>query len=243
MGLLEILLFLPSLVPLGVGVWLLGRSPTVRAPLPWLALLACGLGVLAAGVAGLAMGPVLYGSLSMPGLVFGFGPTVVRAERTCSVFLAGGMALPFLAAAGSIALSENRSWARGLETGAAVGLGFPAGAALFYAALGDPARELFEASGSVEHAAFVEALVRALGACGVAGAVLLAVPTVAGRSREALRRAAQATLALPSLALGVGALASPPDPVSQVLLALPIAVAWGLGLALGAAIASWRDPR
>lgn len=241
-GPLELGLVVPAAVPLALGGWLAWRSrPDERAPMPWLALLVCGGGVVPALGGGALLGPVLHDRLMRPGLVFTFGPSAARAQLACAACVALGLALPFIAAASSLVLSRQRSARQAATLGVAVLVGYPTGACALLWVLGDPMQSFAESGARMDIGEFVVAMAWALGAAGLAGATFAGVAAVAGRSKEALRTMAIATLGLPLYALGIGAAASPPDVVTQVLLAAPIVACWVVGLAVGAGLVALRE--
>jgi hypothetical protein len=79
----------------------------------------------------------------------------------------------------------------------------------------------------------VSGAVRAMFGMGFAGAATGGVAVIASVSKPTMGRTLQLAAPLPFVATSIGALATPPDVVSQILMAGVIVVAWLAGLGAG----------
>jgi sec-independent protein translocase protein TatC len=116
------------------------------------------------------------------------------------------------------------------------GLGFAVGAALGYALL---LPRLLDELYAVDPAPMIGAgalaatTLRVVLACGLAGALPLALAPVAGSSARAMKRALLATALMPGFALALAALLTPPDVLTQLVVAAAFGLLWLLGIGLG----------
>jgi hypothetical protein len=253
MGLLELLLVVIAAAggALGLALWVLhtrrgpAPGPAPRAPLPLLALLVALLGVLAAPVLGFGS---VFGGLGwawmlppLPeelGLVVSSHPAdPVGATALAGALLSAWLASPGLLATGWLLGSRARRWQGAWALGLLGWLGFGLGLALARWLVLPAALESMLAVmpglrlGLPE---LVRQVVPSLLALGVAGATLPVIWRLAASSGRALLRCLVATALMPAFALTLGALLTPPDVLSQVVLATLLGLSWLAGLAGGA---------
>jgi Sec-independent protein secretion pathway component TatC len=226
--------------------------PVQRAPLPVVAVVLAALTIPAGLLASLGLGGLFVESLLLPPLAH-TGQLVVSEPRApswahlhASGLLAVWLALPGLLALGVLLVSRRRSWvfAGVLAAGGWLGFGIGVAAGLWLlppAVVELAGGQLPGATVSLVH--LVDSLVSGLMAFGVAGGCGPIVALLAARSWPALRRMLIATVVMPAGALLVAALATPPDIITQLLVAVPIGASWLAGLATGAVVVALRRRR
>ena len=257
MGVIELLLSLLFAVGGGaalvVGLVIAARRqhppPPTRPPLPRLPLVVALLSLIAAPALGLQLGGLALEHLLLPwlstqaSLVMTAPQDPHAAQLRCAGLVTLWMALPGLLAVGWLLLSRTRSGWSTLLLGSLGWLGFGAGMAFAWWLVLPQAMDTLGASmpgASVDLVPMVGAVVAGLAALGTAGACGPVVWLLAGSSRRALGRMVLATAAMPAGALIVAALTTPPDVLSQLILATLIGLAWLVGLAGGAVTVALR---
>jgi hypothetical protein len=254
MGLVELLLWLPfAALAMGMATWLLvsrdrDAVTSPSAPLPVLPALLALLWVVVSPLPGLALG-----SLGWTLLISGAEDLVTvdpARDQGAVVWSAIGLAVtwwivPGVATLGWLALSARRSVPVALGFAGVTWLGATVGAVVGWMLALPTLPPLPDAiQVSISIAALAAARRQAMLGLGAAGACL-GVGVVAASSRDGLRGTLWATLALPCLALTVGAFTTPPDVVSQILMAFPVVACWLLSLGIGAVVqlsGAWPDP-
>jgi Sec-independent protein secretion pathway component TatC len=230
-----------------------GREPgppvTSRPPLPLLPISLALLTVFAAPLLGMGLGGVVTERLLLP-VFSGLGSLALTTppDPTWARLRGGGLltlwlALPGLLATAWLLLARARSWQGASLLGALGWLGFGGGLAVgrwlvlpaALSGMSSPGPELAVALDDV--VAMATAGMLALGVAGASGPV---VWMLAGSSRRALRRMLQATAVMPAGALALGALTTPPDVVSQLVVAAMLGLCWLAGLAAGAVTMALR---
>ncbi len=256
MGLLELILALLGCAVSGAAlvVWLLrawkrerAELPP-RAPLPTLPLVVALLSVLVAPFVGFGLAVVVLER----GLAQSLGSTVLSgrydplaAQLWTVVPLALWLALPGVLAALRLLLSRDRSWLAALVLGLCAWVGGGLGLALGFgvvvpAVMTTLTTGMGEIDTAVHLVTAVRSAVATLAALVIAGAIVPSVAVLAGASRRALLRTLQATVLMPAGALTIAAVCTPPDLLSQLILAFLLGACWLTGLGAGAAVALLR---
>lgn len=243
MSVLELVIVAGALL-LGRAGWVLWaartdgeEAPPLRRPVPWLAMLLF-LGLLVpAAVAAVLGGPSVVKLVTDGTPVAVASPEDIAASAVVgALLLFVWLGLPIGVAIGSLLVSARRSVgvAAALAASAwvAAGIGGWVGLHLHWLVLSaSPGtfEGLLGLLGSVRSGA--EAMAR----FGLAAAVLplVAIGGLAARTRSIVG----ASLAMPAAALAIAAVWSPPDVVSQIRTAVPIGMAWTVGLAV---VVFWR---
>jgi len=220
-----------------------GEAPGPRPPLPLLPLLVAALVVVSAPAIGLGLGGVALEHLLLPASVDQLrvvqtSPTdLIGAQLRGAGLLALWLALPGLLAAGRLLLGRDRSWRAAWLLGAGGWMGFGAGLVLGRWVLLPAAMGVLVPPGPEFTLALVDMAGTAaatLLALGIAGALAPVVWLLAGASRAALRLTFIATAAMPAAALIVAGLTTPPDLISQLVVASAMGLCWLAGLCAGA---------
>lgn len=251
MGLLELLL--TAVLALGGGAVFVAALVMVarrahgeqseRPPLPQLPLVVALLSIVSAPLVGLLLSAPTAELLLLPALpdkqlIISTSPTeVFAAQLLAGALLTLWFALPGLLATGWLLLAPTRSWSGAALLGGLGGLGFGTGLALgrwLVVPVVLTATVSPEIGAQVRLGLLTTASARALLILGVAGACLPVVAVLAGASRSALRRMSIVTLLMPAGALLMAALTTPPDLISQLVVAFVIGLCWLLGLGGGA---------
>ncbi len=248
MGLIECLLVgIAGITTVLVGVGLaIGRGapqPRQHVALPVAALIASVVAALAGGGLSVALsGPfteALLGRASSGNALVLTGPRdLVLAQVHGAVLLASCLALPGLCAAAWLLISRERSLRGAAALALAGGLGAAAGIGLGWFAIEGlfPSADLDTFSAvQLGVLQLAEAGTKALLCFSAAGASLGVLWWVSQTSAEALHRSLWGTVALPFLALSIGAITTPPDLFTQLLAASIVALGWIGGLGIGAA--------
>ncbi len=214
-----------------------------RAPLPWLALLLALLGLLVSPLLGFGLGGVVLEGLVSP-CVDGLGAATVGElhEPVLARVYAGGLVALWLGLPAALALGWLLG-SRSRSVGGAVALavlclgGFTLGVLLgrlwVVPAVTQGLGELLPGA-SVQLLELVRTVVSALAVLGLAGACAPVAWLLSSRSQSALLWTAVASAAMPGCVLVVAAIATPPDLISQLLVALLLGTSWLLGLGAGA---------
>jgi len=221
----------------------LGATRPARAALPVLPLLIALLALLVAPVLGLVLRELVLEHLLLPcfgneALLLVTSPTVpLLAGLYGGGLLALWLALPGLLASGWLVLSRRRTWTTALLLGILGWTGFGLGLSLgrwlvLPAMLGGLSATMGEASFDLSELA--RAASTGLAVLGLAGACAPVVWLLSSSSKNALLRVLLASLAMPAGALVIGALTTPPDLISQLLVATLLGLSWLAGLAAGA---------
>ncbi len=256
MGLLELLLAIPLAVGGGAVTLVLavlawrnpGAASPARSPLPLPPLLLSLLCVITApligvGLGALALEHLLLPQLELARLVITAPQDQLGAQLRGAGLLTAWLALPGMLAAARLLLSRDRSWKAAALLGSVGWLGFGLGLVMgrwlvLPAVLGELAVPGSEITIELTQAAGMAASAQlALGVVGACGPV---VWLVAGSSHVALRWTTIATMLMPAGALTLAALTTPPDVISQVVVAALIGLCWLVGLALGAVTVKLR---
>lgn len=236
MGPVELVLLAMAGVPFALGGWLGWRMrPQERPSVPVWPLLACVAWMLPALMAGLLLGPALRDRILQPGLVFAFGGADAATQLRCAAWVTFSVWLPAGAAAVWLVLSPERKVRDAAAVALAVAIGYAAAVVLGWPRLTQALIEL----GGIDAEGLVDAVTMGAFALGMGGATFTGTAVGASRSRASLRLAAICVLGLPAWALGIGALASPPDPTTQLLIGIPIGLGGLLGLAVAAVWVWW----
>jgi len=260
MGVIELLLsvlFTVGGVVVMAAVLLLARHsqnepPGPRPPLPLLPLLAAALVVVSAPAIGLGLGGVVLEHLLLPPSVDSLRVVQLSpadlfgAQLRGAGLLALWLALPGLLAAGRLLLSRDRSSRAAWLLAAGGWLGFGVGLVLgrwvlLPAAMGvlvPPGPELTLALVDMASTAAATQL-----ALGIAGAMAPVVWLLSSASRAALRLTIIATAAMPAAVLIVAGLTTPPDLISQLVVASAMGMSWLAGLCAGALTVFLRRER
>jgi Sec-independent protein secretion pathway component TatC len=228
------------------GGWLL--APVARPPFPTKAGILTTAAAVLGAIAGLVLGaallePTIPSSLPEHATIAVSSPAeALVAQLRIGAVVATGLALPGFAALGWLARSHDRSARAAALFGVVVALGFAAGAAAGWllAPLGSSA--LYLTAGGLGIAPTIGlddlAAQQAAGAfgLGIAGALLTAAAAGASRTIAALKATLALTGATVPASLLLAAILTPPDVVSQLMLATALIGAWLAGLAIGGAI-------
>lgn len=249
MGVLELFFTLMATMPAVVVLFFAWRqglfaSSGDRPPFPVGAGWVCAAVMVFGALVGFGFGAVLpleWVSLPEGGqLVVSSAADVFFGPLCMGLVGATWLALPGGAALGWLVLSKRRSLRAAAGFGGLVALGFGAGSALGLTlapialrALSAPLEGL-EATMMLDDA--IGVVSRLSFALGVAGATILGVAAAGSRSRVALRRTFVLGAAVAPVALLFAALATPPDIVTQLILAGVLFVAWCAGVALAAGV-------
>jgi Sec-independent protein secretion pathway component TatC len=250
MGLLEMLLVVLAAAggALGLALWVLlsRRSPAPetapRAPLPLLALLFAFAWVLLSPLLGFGLGGLLLEQLvpeasSLEWIAVGSPGDALAARLLGGALLAAWFVLPGLLAAAWLLASRLRRWTSAWGLGGLGWLGFGAGLALGHWVVLPRALDSLVAVGPELHLGLLDLAwmsAKGMGALGVAGATLPVLWMLAASSHRALQLCVAATALMPVAALLLSALCTPPDVLSQLLLATLMGMSWLFGLAGGA---------
>jgi Sec-independent protein secretion pathway component TatC len=214
-----------------------------RPPLPLLPLVVALLAVTAAPLVGLLLSGPSADLLLLPAfpnehLIISTSPAEVFAAQ-----LRGGglitlwFALPGLLATGWLLTAHTRSWTGAALLGGLGWLGFGTGLALGRSLVVPAVMTMAvnpEIGAHVRLGELVATSAAALLVMGGVGACIPVVAVLAGASRRALRRMSIATAVMPAGALLVAGLTTPPDLISQLLVAIVIGLCWLVGLGAGA---------
>ncbi len=239
-----------------VGIILLRRGGRARAreraPVPWIPTILSMLAIPAAIPAGLALGGVLVEGVVLAARFHGTPLMVSGPADSFAAYPSGvGLAivwflLPGLLAAGSLLASRARSWKRAALLAAAGWGGFGIGLVVGMAVVVPMALGLADQGFPGAGVSLVDLVSSTLGgaaAFGVAGACAPVVWVLAGGSPGGLRTTALSSVWMPSGALLVAGLTTPPDPLTQLVAAGLIGTAWLTGLGAGALTTMLRRPR
>ena len=253
-GIAELLLTGLSLSGLVGALVLLARQTGTtrpRGPFPIIPAVLAAVSLVLALLLGGALSPVFLAHLSTrfppvhSELLFSPGD-LGRPLIYAGALLATWLALPGLGALAWLALSRDRVPSTAAFFGASVGLGFTVGAGLGLE-LGVPQlRETLIASTPDALIAMADASRMAIAvsfASGLGGALSSGVWFVSSRSKRTMRTTLFASLLVPFGCLLVAAVLTPPDVLTQLLVAAPLGLCWLLGLALGGATHLLRRSR
>ncbi|MCB9591901.1 MAG: hypothetical protein H6719_04130 [Sandaracinaceae bacterium] len=221
-----------------------GPPAPPRSPLPRVALGVAALLLLPAPPVGYLLAPAVIDQLAgtSPSGVVIFEPfDLVMARVIAALSIAAWAAVPGASAAAFLVVSRRRSVGTAAAFALATWVGFTLGAAATFpivasaydamsASAGDPSLAV-----QVDLRSLVSAFARAALGLGFIGGSAAALSVAAASSPRGLRGALIATAALPLIAPLVGALSTPPDVVSQLLVAAVTVALWLLGLGVGAA--------
>ncbi len=237
------------------GLVLLRRGapadPVERAPLPWIPLVLALLAVPAALPAGLLLGGFVIDGVLLAVGADG-GRVVLREPGDVLATYPSGMALvslwfllPGLLASAALLVSRERRWPWALLLAATAWVGFGLGlvlGAVVWVPMALGALEQGSTGIAVSLVDLISSIVGGMATFGVAGACAPVAWVLAGRSLEALRTTALSTLWMPGGALLVAMVTTPPDPMTQLVVATFIGTSWLLGLGAGAITAWLRRP-
>lgn len=236
-------------------------APTERPPIRWVPIIAAAIALILGAAAGLVFGITMFEPL-LASLPLPHGSTLtfesswdallarIRLGLPCALVLA----LPGAGALGSLLITRDRSPRAAVTIALFLALGVAAGGALGVVLAPRAIASLltFE-TGAVASGAVVEPtimlgdLAAIIGSFvfgfGSVGALLTGTAAAASRSAAAFRNARVLSCACPGVALFLSALVTPPDVVSQLLLAFVLTSAWGIGLAAAAVLLALRPHR
>ena len=249
---LVVIAAVPGIVILFVarrGGWLL--APVARPPFPKKAAIIAGAAMILGAAAGFAIGAASFELFLEWSLPEGTQIVIAQPAELLVVRLRLGavpavwLALPGGAALGWLARSRDRSPRAAALFGVVVALGFGVGAATGLALA--PAA-LAALIGSFDGLSFgdvrlddVVAMHTGLSfSLGVAGALLTGAAVAASRTPTAFKAALAVSGAMIALLLLVAGIATPPDLVSQLLLAVVLIGAWVAGLVLAGVMLAVR---